>query len=154
MMKIIKLFFLIFLILGCNYNPKNLDIPIPSVNWSENDEPPSIKLCDKISSDTERLICFKNNLIKLISENLDFTKTEVKKHLNDTILVSILIDKSGKVSFLNALSNLKIKEEIPLIDRILNDAINRLPNILPATKTNIGVQVSSKFELPLIIKSD
>ena len=47
-----------------------------------------------------------------------------------------------------------IKTEIPLIDTIIRDAISRLPNILPATKTNIGVQVSSRFELPLIIKSD
>ena len=48
---------------------------------------------------------------------------------------------------------LEIKNQIPLIDSILTKAIKRLPKILPATKTNIGVQVSSSFILPLILKT-
>jgi hypothetical protein len=154
MMKIIKIFLLIFLIYGCNYNAKNLDITIPSVKWSEKDEPPSIKLCDEISSEVERVSCFKKKLTTLILNNLNFTKIRVNNQLNDTLLVSILIEKNGKISLINTSDNFKIKKEIPLIDTIISDAISRLPNILPATKTNVGVQVSSKFELPLIIKSD
>ncbi|MGY8946395.1 MAG: hypothetical protein ACKVJS_05005 [Flavobacteriales bacterium] len=153
-MKIIKIFLLIFLIYGCNYNAKNLDITIPSVKWSEKDEPPSIKLCDEISSEVERVSCFKKKLTTLILNNLNFTKIRVNNQLNDTLLVSILIEKNGKISLINTSDNFKIKKEIPLIDTIISDAISRLPNILPATKTNVGVQVSSKFELPLIIKSD
>ena len=60
MMKIRKFFLFIFLIFGCNYNTKNIDITIPSVKWSETDEPPSIKLCDEINDDDKRLNCFKN----------------------------------------------------------------------------------------------
>ena len=154
MMKIIKIFLLIFLIYGCNYNAKNLDITIPSVKWSEKDEPPSIKLCDEISSEVGRVSCFKKKLTTLILNNLNFSKIRVNNQLNDTLLVSILIEKNGKISLINTSDNFRIKKEIPLIDTIISDAISRLPNILPATKTNIGVQVSSKFELPLIIKSD
>ncbi|MDA0758410.1 MAG: hypothetical protein O3C01_07080 [Bacteroidetes bacterium] len=154
MMKIIKIFLLIFLIFGCNNNTKSSDITIPSIKWSKNDEPPSIELCDELNNDLERVSCFKNKLITLISGNLNFSKTRVNKELNDTLFVSILIEKNGKISLLNISDNFNIKMEIPLIDTIISNAISRLPYILPATKTNIGVQVSSKFELPLIIKSD
>ena len=154
MMKIIKFFLFIFLIFGCNYNTKNIDITIPSVKWSKTDEPPSIKLCDEINDDVKRLNCFKNKITTLISNNLNFSEYRVKNQLNDTLLVSILIEKNGKISLLNTSDNFNIKTEIPLIDTIIRDAISRLPNILPATKTNIGVQVSSRFELPLVLKSN
>lgn len=154
-MKIIKIFLLIFLIFGCNnYTTKSSDIITPSILWSKTDELPSMKLCDEINSDIQRISCFKNKLITLISANLNFNKIRVNKKLNDTLFVSILIKKNGKISLINISDNLKVKMEIPLIDTIIRNAITKLPLILPATKTNIGIQVSSKFELPLIIKSD
>ena len=113
MMKIIKIFLLIFLIYGCNYNAKNLDITIPSVKWSEKDEPPSIKLCDEISSEVERVSCFKKKLTTLILNNLNFTKIRVNNQLNDTLLVSILIEKNGKISLINTSDNFKIKKKSP-----------------------------------------
>ena len=73
-MKIRKFFLFIFLIFGCNYNTKNIDITIPSVKWSETDEPPSIKLCDEINDDDKRLNCFKNKITTLISNNLNFSE--------------------------------------------------------------------------------
>ncbi len=68
--------------------------------------------------------------------------------------ISILIDKDGKISIYDSEINLKVKKQIPLIDSILYDAINNLPKVLPAIKTNIGVEVNSRFELPIIIKTN
>tara|TARA_B100001175_G_scaffold89198_1_gene75153 strand:+ start:543 stop:1010 length:468 start_codon:yes stop_codon:yes gene_type:complete len=154
-MKIANLFIIIFFILSCNteYSKKKVEIPSSITNWNVNDEPPSIKLCDQIESELNRNICFQNELIKLIYENIDFSEIVVERDLNDTLILSILINKKGEISFFKSVIPLEIKNQIPLIDSILNKAIKRLPRILPATKTNIGVQVNSSFELPLILKT-
>lgn len=154
-MKIANLFIIIFFILSCNteYSKKRVQIPSSITNWNVNDEPPSIKLCDQIESELNRNICFQNELIKLIYENIDFSEIVVERDLNDTLILSILINKKGEISFFKSVIPLEIKNQIPLIDSILNKAIKRLPRILPATKTNIGVQVNSSFELPLILKT-
>lgn len=155
-MKIINFFLLIFLILGCkeNYNQKKIEIPSSVTKWNANDEPPSIKLCDEINSELERNICFQEKLTRLIYDNIDFSEITVEKKLNDTLILSLLIDQKGKISFLNTSISLKIKSQIPLIDIILRKAVSELPIILPATKTNIGVQVSSSLELPLILTTN
>ena len=86
------------------------------------------------------------------SNNKDKIKL-FEKNLNDTLVISLLIDKNGKISYNSSIINSDIKKYIPSIETILIKAIKNLPNILPATKTNIGVPVSSSFDLPLILKT-
>ena len=38
-------------------------------------------------------------------------------------------------------------------ESILDNAIDSLPIVLPATKTTLGISVNSKFQLPIILKS-
>jgi hypothetical protein len=154
-MKIIKFFLLIFLILGCkeNYNQKKIEVSSSIIKWNVKDEPPSIKLCDEIGSELERDICFKEKLARLIYDSFDLSEILVENKLNDTLIISILINQRGKISLLKSFIPNKIKNQIPKIDTIILKAINNLPKILPATKTNIGVQVSSSFELPIILKT-
>lgn len=155
-MKIINFFLIFFLILGCknDYNQKQIVIPSSITVWNKNDEPPSITSCDQIESESERNICFQQKLTKSIFDNIDFNQIVVNNSLNDTLKISILIDKDGKISLYDSQINLKVRKQIPLIDSILYNAINNLSNVLPAIKTNIGVEVNSRFELPLIIKTN
>lgn len=154
-MKIINFFLLIFLILGCkeNYDQKKIEVSSSITKWNVKDEPPSIKLCDEIGSELERDICFKEKLTRLIYDTFDLSEILVENKLNDTLIISILINQRGKISLLKSFIPNKIKNQIPKIDTIILKAINNLPKILPATKTNIGVQVSSSFELPIILKT-
>jgi len=154
-MKLINFFLLLSLVLSCksDYNLKKIEIPTIITNWNINDEPPSIKLCDQLDLQVERNICFQEKLTKLIFDNIDLSEVVVEYNLNDTLILSILIDTKGKISLLRSVIPQKVKTQIPLIDTLLIKAIRKLPNILPATKTNIGVQVSSSFELPLILKT-
>jgi len=142
--------------LGCNnnYNQKQIVVPSSITVWNKNDEFPSIISCEQIESESERNICFQQKLTKSIFDNIDFSQIEVNNSLNDTLRISILIDKDGKISLYDSQVNLKVKKQIPLIDSILYNAINNLPQVLPAIKTNIGVEVNSRFEMPLIIKKN
>ena len=43
---------------------------------------------------------------------------------------------------------------IPEFDKLLHEAVDSLPVVLPANKTSLGVTVNSKFQLPIILKSN
>ena len=61
-----------------------------------------------------------------------------------------LHDSNGKIIVEGMTGN---NEIISLIDDI-KKKVETLPNILPATKTNLGIAVKSKIKLPIIFKSD
>ena len=145
-----------FLVISCNSNVTNSKINISNdeINWKKNDEFPSIDYCDQFKLNSERFSCFKNKLSELILETIDFESVSVFESLNDTIKLYILVDKKGKISFTDKKINKLIKKQIPFIELILDSAITKLPVVLPAIKTSIGIEVDSKFELPLILKTN
>ena len=145
-----------FLVISCNSNVTNSKINISNdeINWKKNDEFPSIDYCDQFKLNSERFSCFKNKLSELILETIDFESVSVFESLNDTIKLYILVDKKGKISLTDKKINKLIKKQIPFIELILDSAITKLPVVLPAIKTSIGIEVDSKFELPLILKTN
>tara|TARA_B000000475_G_C15926573_1_gene419006 strand:- start:108 stop:575 length:468 start_codon:yes stop_codon:yes gene_type:complete len=145
-----------FLFISCNSNVSNSKINISNdeISWKKNDEFPSIDYCDQFKLNSERFSCFKNKLSELILETIDFESVSVFESLNDTIKLYILVDKKGKISLTDKKINKLIKKQIPFIELILDSAITKLPVVLPAIKTSIGTEVDSKFELPLILKTN
>lgn len=145
-----------FLFISCNSNVSNSKINVSNdeISWKKNDEFPSIDYCDQFKLNSERFSCFKNKLSELILETIDFESVSVFESLNDTIKLYILVDKKGKISLTDKKINKLIKKQIPFIELILDSAITKLPVVLPAIKTSIGIEVDSKFELPLILKTN
>ena len=145
-----------FLFISCNSNVSNSKINISNdeISWKKNDEFPSIDYCDQFKLNSERFSCFKNKLSELVLETIDFESVSVFESLNDTIKLYILVDKKGKISLTDKKINKLIKKQIPFIELILDSAITKLPVVLPAIKTSIGIEVDSKFELPLILKTN
>ena len=140
--------------LGCNYNPNNSNYSPPSVVWSKSDEMPSFKECDEFNTNSERKACFESKILNMIYSNLDLNEIVVSQKINDTLYLSLLIDNKGNISLTDVENLDKLTNYIPNFKLILNQSIEKIPVLFPATKTNIGVQVSTKFKLPLIIKSN
>ena len=153
-MKLKQVLFLLILIIGCSYNPKNSTFITPEVKWTNNDEYPSIEDCDEYDTEIARKNCFNSKITSLIYSNIDLGVNLVSKKLNDTVLLSLLIDNQGKISLLN-IDNLNgVLIEIPDIELIIRNSLKNIPYLYPATKTNFGIPVSTKFKLPLILKSN
>ena len=140
--------------LGCNYNPNNSNYSPPSVVWSKSDEMPSFKECDEFNTNSERKACFESKIFNMIYSNLDLNEIVVSQKINDTLYLSLLIDNKGNISLTDVENLDKLTNYIPNFKSILNQSIEKIPVLFPATKTNIGVPVSTKFKLPLIIKSN
>ncbi len=146
----------LFLFVGCDtsISKRKIIISNDQISWKNNDEFPSINYCDQFKLNSERFDCFKNKLSELILDTFDFESVSVFESLNDTIKLYILVNKKGEISLLDKKINKLIKNQIPSIELILDSAITKLPTVLPAIKTSLGVEVDSKFELPLILKTN
>ena len=153
-MKLKQVLFLLFLIVGCNYNPNNSTYKAPEVKWTTKDGHPSIDKCDEYEIEIDRINCFNSKLINLIYSNINLGDILVSKKLNDTVFLSLLVDEQGKLSLLDIENKKSITNEIPNIDLIIKNSLNNIPSLYPATKTNFGIPVSTKFQLPLILKSN
>ena len=153
-MKIIKLLFIIFLIIGCKYNPEKSNYSPPDVNWTSSDEMPSFEVCNDLVNESERKSCFNTKIINLIYSNLSFEKIRVNNKINDTLIISLLINEKGKISLIGIKNEDKLVNKIPELKTLIGNSLEKIPSLYPATKTNIGIPVSSKFSLPLIIKSN
>ena len=153
-MKIIKLLFIIFLIIGCKYNPEKSNYSPPDVNWTSSDEMPSFEVCNDLVNESERKSCFNTKIINLIYSNLSFEKIRVNNKINDTLIISLLINEKGKISLIGIKNEDKLVNKIPELKTLIRNSLEKIPTLYPATKTNIGIPVSSKFSLPLIIKSN
>ena len=151
--KIILIALLVISSCQSNLNKVEADNNIEKITWSSNDEFPSIELCNELSE--SRLVndCFKNFLSSEILKNLNLSKITIEKPLNDTVNIELLIDNKGKITMADKVISKNIIQRISNFEIILDNAIDSLPIVLPATKTTLGVSVNSKFQLAIILKS-
>ncbi len=153
-MKIVKLLFLILTIVGCKYNPNKSNYSPPNVNWTSSDEMPSFENCNDLINESDRKNCFNTKILNLIYTNLISQNLIVNKIIDDTLIISFLINYKGKISLIEIENEDKLINEIPDLEKLISNSLENIPSLYPATKTNMGIPVSSKFRLPLIIKSN
>ena len=133
----------IFATVSCDTNNVRVsDSEIQSASaWSINDQPPTFPQCENLKNN-EHLDCFKNII-----------EIEISNFLNDKVfpadtsefILTLKIDTIGKFSLddLSALGKLNSTSK----DMIKN-AVENIPNALPAIKTNVGEFVEVTFNLP------
>ncbi len=151
--KIILIALLVISSCQSNLNKVESDNNIERITWTSNDEFPSVELCNELAE--PRLVndCFKNFLSSEILKNLNLSKITIEKPLNDTVNIELLIDNKGKITMADKVISKNIIQRISNFEIILDNAIDSLPIVLPATKTTLGVSVNSKFRLAIILKS-
>ena len=152
--KIIFIFF--FLINACKYNfQDNSDDKIEiQTSWNNTDEYPSTSECDKLTEKKLRINCFNSFISDLISQNLLREIKSVNSDINDTILIELTINKDGVIIFDKISDFNDVINSVNNLDEVVYRIFDNLPKVLPATKTNLGIYVSSKIKLPIILKSN
>ena len=146
---------LIFLAIfnSCEFNFTDPKTQInQELSWSSQDEYPSTNDCDLLAEKTERIDCLKKYLIESISENFDSTNFSLQSNIVDTIILTLIVDKQGAIKLYEFE---KINDSYFDIDfrNKISDIINNMSSIIPANKTNLGLSVTSKFKLPIIINT-
>jgi hypothetical protein len=107
--------------------------------------------CDSIPSQEKQKICSQIKLSEQIYASLSTQEIISTDKLNDTILIKLNIDNSGKVSLSSLIANDHINQQIPNLDSLIESGIEKLPLLKPAIKR--GMPVTTEFTLPIIVKN-
>ena len=146
---------LIFLAIfnSCEFNFSDPKTQVnQELSWSSQDEYPSTRDCDLLAEKTQRIDCLKKHLIESISKNFDSTNFSLQSNIVDTIILTLVVDKQGAIKLYEFE---KINDSYFDTDfrNKISDIINNMSSIIPANKTNLGLSVTSKFKLPIIINT-
>jgi hypothetical protein len=154
-----KIFFLPILMffISCEYlsykKPTQVAIPkMDSIDYSKIDDYPVFPECDSIPSQDKQRICFQMEMSKYIYLSLNQLNINAKTAFNDTIIVKIVVDNTGKTKLSSIQKTNKITQNLPKLDSIIKASLQHLPVLKPAIKR--GIPVSAEFSLPIIIKTD
>ncbi len=123
---------------------------LEALNWNDVDQYPSFSECDTLTEQEALKKCFENTFVRHINTFLSDQNIVVDNDVNDTIVLDLTIDKSGTVEVLDINLKTETREEIPEIDSLLIQSVKTLPKLFPAIKR--GQQVTTKFQLPIVIK--
>jgi hypothetical protein len=152
----VRLFFVFIILLvfsSCDYfsfQRKKEVTPISSeVDVTSVDTPPSFGRCNSLIDKEAKTTCFYEEIHKAISENLQQETIEVRQDVDETIEVILRIHSDKNVSLTSMNASPELLKEIPDLKKIVEKAIAKLPEILPAQKE--GHLVTSEYKLPIRI---
>ena len=121
-------------------------------SWSKKDQPPGYPECESLDKE-EQFDCFQN----IVSDRLMTTILEASfvasTPFEESIDLTLKVDKNGAFSLVEAEIPNSVLDALPYLESTLNDAVLNLPDALPATKTNVGVNVDIQFKLPILIRA-
>jgi len=158
-MKRLLGFYCLCLMWSCNYfDAKKVsadDILVEELqtfSWNDVDEYPTFDVCDSLTSKFDKKHCFETTLLKIIKTNLSVQDIVVGEDVSDTVLLKIIVSKSGNINVRNIKSKPQTREQIPKLDSLLLSSLDTLPKLYPAIKRS--QQVTTEFTLPVVIKID
>lgn len=120
------------------------------INWSEVDRYPLFEACDETASVQEQKQCFQSEFVKHFYSTLSSRKLVVRRHLDDTIKVHLLVDARGEISIVSVDQSQRVADNLPALDALLELTVDGLPKVYPAIKRDIPV--STRVVLPVVLK--
>ncbi len=121
------------------------------VDFNTVDAFPLFPNCQDIPSRKKQRICFQLEMAQHIYAALKEHQFNAKEVINDTVLIKLKVDATGKTS----LSNIKIADKIsqlfPEFDSIVKVSLQNLPGLQPAIKRDMPV--TTEFTLPIVLKN-
>ena len=154
-LRLLILFCCVFFFTSCEFFQKKEFVNNTAIDtvidFNSVDVFPLFPACDSIPSQEKQKICSQIKLSEHIYASLSTQEIISTDILNDTILIKLNIDKSGKVSLSSLMANDHINQQIPNLDSLIDSGIEKLPLLKPAIKR--GMPVTTEFTLPIVVKN-
>ncbi len=124
---------------------------LDKLNWNEVEQPPLFEVCKK-KSEEELEQCFQNTISEHLYQHLLKQEITIKKSVNDTIWIPLLITKNSEIVIEDFELPDIIALEIPNLKDILEEGISTLPKVEAAHTRS--TPVTARYKLPLVIHID
>ena len=157
--RVFHFLFLLLFLTSCDYfssttatdSNSNLQVLDTFIDFTKVDVYPIFSDCENFSENDNQKKCFELTLTKKLSASLQENELKVKQRVNDTTLIDILIDNTGKASVVNINSPENIITQLPKLDTIIRQGIAALPTMKPAVKR--GIFVNSQYRLAVVVRT-
>lgn len=156
--RVIGFLFFILLCTSCEYfssnsttSKSNLEVSNTIIDFTKVDVYPIFSDCENFAENDNQKDCFQTTLTQKVGESLSEADIKVKKAVNDTAWIDILIDNTGRASLVNVNSTTAIDEQIPDFKQTLEQSIEHLPAMKPAVKR--GIFVKSQYRMAVEVKT-
>ena len=125
---------------------------IKELDWNDVDQYPAFEECrEYIDADAARE-CFGNKVASYFYARLEEKKPVVTSAINDTVILFLRISEEGIPAIDSVKVDSLVREQLPQINLWLEQSVDSLPKIYPATKR--GIPVVTKFEMPIVIQAE
>lgn len=158
-MKKLLLFLLFPMLLGCNnFETKKisseevLDQEKKALNWKEVDEYPAFENCKNITEVEKARDCFETTVANSVYAYLSSKEPIVTETIDDTVFVHLQISKTGIPQINSVEIDTVVTHQLPDLKLWLEQSIDSLPKIYPASKR--GIPVSSVYKIPIVIQAE
>ncbi len=157
-MKKALLLFSVFIVFSCNFETKKisseevLELESQTLNWKEVDEYPAFEDCKNETGLEDARDCFEQEVAKNIYAYLAKQQPVVTESIDDTLYLFLKIDKEGHPEIDSVEIDTTVTNQLPEIAEWLDQSIDSLPKIYPASKR--GIPVSTKFKMPILVKAE
>ena len=149
------LFFIVFLLISCDYFPfsakekQGLDTVI---DYTQIDQSPTFPNCIQFQN-KERAQCFREELQRRIASTLHSVHFTVVEELEETVYVHLVVSNQGKVQLKGIESSSQVNDKLPALDSLVHASIQQLPYIQPATKKSFTVTTQYKLPIKISVKN-
>ena len=123
-----------------------------AISLNQVEEYPSFKACDTTNSRLDHKQCFESTIQQTLASQLTSHTIVVMEPIHDTVWIDFMINEKGLFCLDSLHISTKEHQEIPTIERAIQDAVAALPKARAATKR--GIPITAKFKIPLVLKVD
>lgn len=134
------------------YKKKNIDtnsLINTNITYNSVDVFPLFPGCENVENEDNDQRCSKTKLAEYIYSALSENEIVTSESINGKVNVTLLISNKGKVSLESIVASEKLMNQIPNIEVLISDALEKLPILKPAIKR--GVLVNTKVILPIVV---
>lgn len=158
-MRITLLLLLFPFLVGCDYfetrkisSEEVLDQETRTLNWKEVDEYPAFENCKNITELQKARDCFETTISRSIYAHLEKQEPVVTEAIDDTVVLYLKVEKTGRPAIDSILVDTTVTNQLPDIKLWLQQSVDSLPRIYPASKR--GIPVSSTYRMPIVIRAE
>lgn len=135
------------LVNSCNQTDAE-QVSKPNTSWEPNDQPPVYPGCEDRESTTDQWDCFQASISRAVGVYFTDNPFPLNPNAPKSVVLHVAVDQNGKV---------QLKGMEPYNDLAIRDAmqmaIENLPTMSPATKTNLGVTAQVQFRIPIQLQN-
>lgn len=140
---------ILFSIYSCDFVDSFFDKQPKRIDFTIVDEYPVFPSCDTLATLKHKEICFEKMVTQYIETDLLLHEFDTPLSFSEALIIHIIVDREGVVSFHEIESSIKNKEISYELKEVIIQSIANFPTLTPAKKRGNAVQ--SMYMIPLYI---